>query len=62
MVVENCEITGNGNGVFVNTRNDAEEDASRHIVIRNNQIYANGTPGSYYGSCRVYHTHGMNVV
>ena len=47
LLVENCEITGNGNGVFVNTRNDTEEDASRDIVIRRNLIYRNGTPGSY---------------
>ena len=48
LLVENCEVTGNGNGIFVNTRNDAEEDASRRIVIRRSKIHLNGHPGSYY--------------
>ncbi len=48
LLVENCEITGNAIGVFVNTRNDSEEDASRHITIRRNIIAFNGTPGSYF--------------
>ena len=48
LLVENCEITGNGNGVFVNTRNDSEEEASRRVTLRRNILHLNGTPGSYY--------------
>ena len=48
LLVENCEITGNSIGVFVNTRNDMEEDASRRITIRRNIISLNGTPGSWF--------------
>ncbi len=43
--VENNEITGNGNGVFVNSR--ADDDFSEHIVVRRNRIHANGNVGSY---------------
>ena len=43
--VENNEITGNGNGVFVNSREDG--DFSEYIVIRRNRIHANGNVGSY---------------
>jgi Right handed beta helix region len=47
LLVENCEITGNGNGIFTNTKNDDEREASYRITIRNNLIHSNGTPGSY---------------
>jgi hypothetical protein len=45
LTVENCEITGNGNGIFVNSRSN--EEASRHIVIRSNRIHGNGNVGSH---------------
>lgn len=43
--LENNEITGNGNGVFVNSRDN--DDYSEHITIRRNRIYDNGNVGSY---------------
>lgn len=48
LLVENCEITGNGNGVFVNTKNNSEQDTSRRVTLRRNILHLNGTPGSYY--------------
>ncbi len=45
LTVQNNEITGNGNGVFVNSRGD--DDYSRFITIRRNRIYGNGNVGSY---------------
>ncbi|RZI81830.1 MAG: right-handed parallel beta-helix repeat-containing protein [Rubrivivax sp.] len=46
LTVDNCELTGNDNGVFVNTREDIEGLTSRHIVIRHNVIHLNGVPDS----------------
>ncbi|MDP2692988.1 MAG: DNRLRE domain-containing protein [bacterium] len=40
------EITGNGNGLFVLSKN-AEEDVSRDILIEKNYIYANGYPNDF---------------
>ena len=45
LTVQNNEITGNGNGVFVNSRGD--DDYSSFITIRNNRIFGNGNAGSY---------------
>lgn len=46
LTVDNCEISGNDNGVFVNTREDIEGLTSRHIVIRHNVVHHNGVPDS----------------
>jgi hypothetical protein len=46
LTVENCEITGNDNGIFVNTREDSEALTSRHIIVRHNVIHLNGVPNS----------------
>lgn len=46
LTVENCEVTGNGVGVFVNTKDDAEEEASYRITLRRNLVYGNGEVGS----------------
>ena len=46
LTIENCEITGNGNGVFVNSR--SEDDASAYITLRRNHIYDNGVVDSYH--------------
>jgi len=43
--VENCTITGNGNGVFVNSRD--EDEVSSHVILRANALYDNGNPGSW---------------
>lgn len=43
--VENNEITGNGNGVFVNSKGD--DDFSENITIRRNVLHGNGNVGSY---------------
>lgn len=43
LTLENNEITGNGNGVFVNSKD--EFDTSHRIIIRNNRIFDNGNPG-----------------
>lgn len=48
LLVENCEITGNDNGIFVNTREDQEAMTSRQITLRNNQIHLNGVSGSFF--------------
>ena len=45
LTVENCTITGNGNGVFVNSRDD--DEASSHVILRANALYDNGNPGSW---------------
>lgn len=45
LTVKNNEITGNGNGVFVNSR--ADDDYSSFVTIRGNRIYDNGNVGSY---------------
>lgn len=48
LTVENCEITGNSMGIFVDTKGDAPDEYSANIIIRRNLIYYNGNPGSYY--------------
>lgn len=45
LTVQNNEITGNGNGIFVNSRGD--DDYSGFITIRQNRLYGNGNVGSY---------------
>jgi len=45
LTLENNEITGNGNGVFVNTK--SADETSNRIVLRRNSIYGNGTADSY---------------
>ena len=47
LLVENCEITGNDNGLFVNTKNDNSEEASYRVTVRRNKIHLNGVQGSY---------------
>jgi hypothetical protein len=47
LLVENCEITGNDNGLFVNTKNDNAEEASHRVTVRRNSIHLNGVPNSY---------------
>lgn len=42
LTVENCEITGNGMGVFTNTKGDAAGGYSANVIIRRNRIYDNG--------------------
>lgn len=44
LTIENNEITGNGNGVFVNSR--ADDDYSAFITLRRNRIHGNGNSGS----------------
>jgi hypothetical protein len=45
LTVQNNEISGNGNGVFVNSRDD--DDFSSYITIRRNRLHDNGNAGSY---------------
>ncbi len=45
LTVENCEITGNGVGVFTNTKGDAPDGYSANVIIRRNLIYLNGNVG-----------------
>lgn len=47
LTVENCEITGNGLGVFTNTKGDEPGEYSANVIIRRNLLYYNGNPGSY---------------
>lgn len=42
LTVENCEITGNGLGVFTNNKGDSPDGYSANIIIRRNRIYDNG--------------------
>lgn len=46
LTIENCEITGNGNGIFVNSKED--DQASARITIRSNHIWDNGNVGSWF--------------
>ena len=46
LTIENCEITRNGNGVFVNSK--SEDEASRNVFIRHNRIWENGNTGSWF--------------
>jgi hypothetical protein len=46
ITIRNCEITDNGNGLFVLSKND-EPNVSRNILIESNHVYGNGTPLSY---------------
>jgi hypothetical protein len=45
LTVENCEITGNGLGVFTNTKGDTIDGFSANVIIRRNRIYDNGNAG-----------------
>jgi hypothetical protein len=45
LTVENCEITGNGLGVFTNTKGDTADGYSANVIIRRNRIYDNGNVG-----------------
>ena len=45
LAIENCEITRNGNGVFVNSRSD--DEASHGVAIRHSRIWDNGNVGSW---------------
>lgn len=45
LTVENCEITGNGLGIFTNTRGTSADDYSANVIIRRNRIYLNGNLG-----------------
>ncbi|MBI2733905.1 MAG: right-handed parallel beta-helix repeat-containing protein [Aquabacterium sp.] len=47
LTVENCEITGNGLGVFTNTKGDTPQEYSANVIIRRNLLYQNGNLGSY---------------
>jgi hypothetical protein len=46
LTIENCEITRNGNGVFVNSK--SEDEASRNVFLRHNRIWENGNVGSWF--------------
>ena len=45
LIVRNCEITGNGNGLFILSKSD-ENNISRNILVEKNRIYDNGVPDS----------------
>jgi hypothetical protein len=49
--IQNCVITGNGDGVFVNSQGNASNGsaptASYYTTLRGNMIYNNGVAGSY---------------
>lgn len=46
LLVENCEITRNGNGLFVNSKSG--DEPSLGATFRNNRIWDNGVVGSYF--------------
>jgi hypothetical protein len=45
--IQNCELTGNGEGVFVNTKDDTPAEASYFVTLRGNYIHNNGVVGSF---------------
>lgn len=45
LVVQDNVITGNGNGVFVNSRDN--DDYSSNVIIRRNRLFGNGNEGRY---------------
>ena len=45
--VRNCEITDNGNGLFILSKNNNEEETSRNVLVENNHIHGNGTEGGW---------------
>lgn len=47
LTIENCEISRNDNGVFVNSRNESIAELSSHVTLRNNRIADNGVVGSW---------------
>lgn len=42
LIVENCELTGNGQGIFTNSIGTSTVDYSENLIIRGNKIYDNG--------------------
>lgn len=46
LVVRDCEITNNGNGLFILSKNNAEEETSRDALIEKNHIHGNGIVNS----------------
>jgi hypothetical protein len=46
ITIRRCEVTDNGNGLFVLSKND-EQNVSRNILIEYNHVYGNGTPDSF---------------
>ena len=44
--VSDCEITDNGNGLFVLSKNNDEAETSRNVLVRGNYIHGNGIVGS----------------
>ena len=45
LTIRGCEITDNGNGIFVLSKNNDEAETSRNVLIEKNYIYANGNEG-----------------
>jgi len=51
LTIEDCEITNNAFGIFVNTKNangNVDAETSHNVVVRHSRIYGNGRVGSYY--------------
>lgn len=46
LVVDNCEITGNANGIFVNSK--SREESSDTVIVRNSRLHDNGVVGSWF--------------
>lgn len=46
LLIENCEITGNANGVFVNSK--SREESSDTVIVRNSRLHDNGVVGSWF--------------
>lgn len=46
LLIENCEITRNGNGLFVNSKSG--EEASNNLIVRHSRIFDNGVAGSWF--------------
>lgn len=45
--VKNCDFIDNANGLFVLSKNNAEEETSRNILVEGNLFSQNGISGSY---------------
>jgi len=46
ITIDNCEVTGNGNGIFINSK--SADETSHRFIVRNSKLYGNGVAGSYY--------------
>lgn len=47
-LVENCEITNNGFGIFTQAKDGLFSECAKRLTFRNNRVYGNGVSGSWF--------------